>query len=599
MTDKIIRIGCGAGFWGDSAEGPRQLVASGEIDYLILDYLAEITMSLLAKARSKKPELGYATDLPLVIQSLAPQLKAQGIKLVTNAGGVNPQACKAAIEAQLEQAGIDLTVGIVEGDDLLPYRDALQDLPEMFNGSAFPDKPWSANAYLGAFPIAAALDAGADIVLTGRCVDSALALGPLIHEFSWTSEDFDLLAAGSLAGHVLECGVQGTGGITTDWELVADDWPNMGFPIADCKADGSFELHKPANTGGRIVPATVAEQIVYEIGDPGSYLLPDVTCDFRDIELEQVDTNRVKVSGARGRAPGEQYKASVTYQDGFRVSAMMMLGGPQAGERARRVAEAILSRCRALFDARGLGDFDRTSIELLGTESNWGAHARHTDTREVILKLAVQHQDRNALELFGRECIPPATAMAQSITGFSGGRPSPTPLVRLFSCLVPKSLPKIRVCVGTETQTFQQPAGRSEPVAAETMAQDTQALERAAIKDGIEVPLLSLATGRSGDKGNAANIGVLARNPDFLPVLRGQLTAEAVREYFAHFCEGPVERFEWPGLKGFNFLLHDALGGGGIASLRHDPQGKMLAQILMDFPVMIPAAWASGGLVHS
>ena len=594
-SDKTVRIGCGSGFWGDSAEGPRQLVSSGEIDYLVLDYLAEITMSLLAKARGKKPELGYATDFPLVIGKLAPALKEQGIKVVANAGGVNPQACKAAVEAQLQEAGIELSVGIVEGDDLMPHLDDLRDSREMFNGESFPQAPWSANAYLGAFPVAAALDAGADIVITGRCVDTAVVLGPLIHEYGWSHEDYDKLAAGSLCGHVLECGAQATGGLTTDWELVADDWHNMGFPIAHCEADGSFVLSKPKGTGGRIVPQTTAEQVVYEIGDPGSYLLPDVTCDFRDISLISVGENKVRVSGARGRAPGTHYKASVTYQDGFRASGNMMIGGRQAVQRAEKVGAAIITRCRMLFEQYGFADFDRVDIEVLGSESNWGAQSRARGNREVVLKIAAHHQDRKALELFGRECIPPATSMAQSITGFSGGRPQPTPLVRLFSCLVPKTLPQISISVGANTQEFKAEAGNNKIEPAAPLD-----IDQSSVQDGmIEVPLIKLAYGRSGDKGNAANIGVMARRAEFVPALRGQLTAEAVKDYLAHFCLGPAHRYEWPGLDGFNFLLEEALGGGGIASLRHDPQGKMLAQILMDFPVRIPQTWVSDGWVEA
>ncbi|MGJ8670360.1 MAG: acyclic terpene utilization AtuA family protein [Oceanococcus sp.] len=593
MSEKTVRIGCGSGFWGDTAEGPRQLVASGEIDYLVLDYLAEITMSLLARARSKKPEFGYATDFPMMIGALAPALKEQGIKVIANAGGVNPAACKAAVEAQLQQAGIELSVGIVEGDDLMGQLDALQSSREMFNGESFPNKPWSANAYLGAFPVAAALDAGADIVITGRCIDAAVALGPLIHEFGWQTDNYDQLAAGCLCGHVLECGAQATGGLTTDWELVADDWHNMGFPIAQCAEDGSFVLSKPKGTGGRIVPETTAEQVVYEIGDPGSYLLPDVTCDFRCVDLKSVGENEVKVSGARGRAPGQNYKASVTYQDGFRASGTMMIGGRQAVQRAEKVGEAIIKRCRMLFERYGMEDFDRVDIEVLGSESNWGTQSRSRGNREVILKVAAQHQDRRALELFGRECIPPATSMAQSITGFSGGRPQPSPLVRLFSCVVPKSLADIRVSVGESSQSFVVAEGTSKPEPESTLV-----IDDSCVSDGmIEVPLIKLAYGRSGDKGNAANIGVMARRAEFLPALRGQLTAETVKHYFAHFCEGKVERFEWPGLHGFNFLLQDALGGGGIASLRHDPQGKMLAQILMDFPIRIPQAWVKDGWV--
>jgi len=586
-----VRIGCGAGFWGDSAEGPRQLVESGEIDYLVLDYLAEITMSLLARARAKDPNAGYATDFPEVIARLAPKIKQHGIKVVTNAGGVNPQACKAAIEAKLQALGIELTVGIVTGDDLLPRVAELkaQDVREMFNGERFPDKPWSVNAYLGAFPVAAALGAGADIVVTGRCVDSAVVLGALIHEFGWGPEDYDLLAAGSLAGHVVECGAQATGGISTDWEQVAGDWDNMGFPIAICEPNGQFIVTKPAGTGGRVTPETVAEQIVYEIGDPAAYLLPDVSCDFRNVSLRQVGRDRVEVKGARGWAPTHSYKVSATYQDGFRASGTMMIGGRDAVKKAEAVAAAILKRTRRLFGERGLADYTRTDVEVLGSESNWGVNSRARTTREVVLKLSVHHADKAALELFGREFIPPATAMAQGITGFSGGRPSPTPLVRLFSCLVPKTSIEIGVEVGNRSVSYSQvvpKSGASAPLDAEPVVayEDTDEPTRT-------VPLIALAYGRSGDKGDSANIGVLARRPEFVPLLRRWLTADAVQRYLAHFAQGPVQRFELPGLQGFNFLLAQALGGGGMASLRYDPQGKMLAQILMDLPIDVPMSW--------
>lgn len=585
----LVRIGCGAGFWGDSAEGPKQLVDSGAIDYLILDYLAEITMSLLARARAKDAALGYATDLPGVVARLAPQLKAQGIKLVTNAGGVNPQACKAAIEARLQALNIDLKVSIVTGDDLMPQVEALRsrDVREMFSGDAFPAQPWSANAYLGAFPIAAALDAGADIVLTGRCVDSALALGPLIHEFGWKADDYDLLSAGSLAGHVVECGAQATGGVSTDWREVADDWDRMGFPIAECRADGGFVVTKPAGTGGRVVVDTVAEQIVYEIGDPAAYLLPDVTCDFTNVQLTQIGPDRVDVRGARGSAPTAQYKTSTTYQDGFRCSGTMLIGGVDAVAKAEAVAAAILKRTRRLMTEAGFADYRRTDVEVLGAEANWGANSRARGTREVLLKIAVHHDNAKALDVFGREFIPPATSMVQSITGFSGGRPSATPLVRLFSCLVDKS----QVPIEVDGRPFEAPAVRYQATPAGSTPQRATATDAAPAVAPAEatVPLIQIAYGRSGDKGDSANIGVLARKPEYLPLLREQLTAAAVRAYLAHFVDGEVLRYDWPGLNGFNFLLTQALGGGGTASLRYDPQGKMLAQVLMDFPIRMPA----------
>jgi hypothetical protein len=600
-----VRIGCGAGFWGDSGEGPKQLVESGEIDYLILDYLAEITMSLLARARAKDPATGYATDFPDVFARLAPIIKARGIRVVTNAGGVNPKTCREVIAAKLKAAGVDLRIAIVEGDDLLPRAAELkaQGVREMFNGGSFPDKPWSINAYLGALPIAAALDAGADIVLTGRCVDSALALGPLVHEFGWKADQYDLLSAGSLAGHVIECGTQATGGIVTDWQTTVEDWDRMGFPIAECRADGSFVVTKPTGTGGRVAPETVAEQIVYEIGDPACYLLPDVTCDWRNLSLKQVGPDRVEVTGARGTAPTGSYKVSATYQDGFRATGTMMIGGPDAAARAEGTAQAILRRTRTLFGQRKLADYLRTDIEILGAESNWGANARAGGTREVVLKLAVHHADKNALEIFSREFIPSATSMAQGITGFAGGRPNVTPLVRLFSCLVPKDSVSISaeldgapIALLLTPSPF--PGGRGELEPSPPRPEEVplgrrgqgegRTPDNATAGKTVTVPLIALAYGRSGDKGDSANIGVLARRPEFVPLLRAQLTAEAVKNYLAHFVKGKAERYELPGLHGFNFLLAEALGGGGMASMRYDPQGKMLAQILMDFPVSVP-----------
>ncbi|HET8882140.1 MAG TPA: acyclic terpene utilization AtuA family protein, partial [Solimonas sp.] len=585
----VVRIGCGAGFWGDSAEGPKQLVESGEIDYLVLDYLAEITMSLLAKARANDANAGYATDLPSVIANLAAKLKAGGIKLVTNAGGVNPLACKAAIEDKLKALNIELKIAIVTGDDLLPRAAEFADVKEMFSGEPMPAKLWSMNAYLGAQPIAQALAGGADIVLTGRCVDSALVLGPLIHEFGWAADDYDRLSAGSLAGHIIECGAQATGGIVTDWRTVVGDWDRMGFPIAICEADGRCTITKPAGTGGRVTTQGVAEQIVYEIGDPAAYLLPDVSCDWRDVQLRQVGDDRVEVSGARGRAPGDHYKVSATYQDGFRVASTMMIGGVDAVAKAEAVGAAILKRTRTLFAQRGLADYTRTDIEVLGSEANWGANARRRDAREVILKVAAQHADKAALDIFGREFIPPATAMAQGITGFAGGRPTPTPMVRLFSCLVPKS--SVTIEVDGRPFSLSPPSGERVGVrGAGSSDAASSPVQKPPHPDPLPrggegtrtVPLIALAYGRSGDKGDAANIGVLARKPEYVAILRAQLTADAVKQYFAHFVKGAVERFEIPGLHGFNFLMHNALGGGGTASLRYDPQGKMLAQVLMD-----------------
>ncbi|MBI5618599.1 MAG: DUF1446 domain-containing protein [Gammaproteobacteria bacterium] len=593
---KNVRIGCGAGFWGDSAEGPAQLVGHGDIQYLVMDYLAEITMSLLARAKAKRPESGYATDfVGAVMRPLLPELAAKKIKVVTNAGGVNPEACRAALEAVCAELGVSLKIATVGGDDLLARAGELAALgiTDMATGAPFPDEPWSANAYLGALPIAAALDLGADVVITGRVVDSALVLGPLVHEFVWAADDYDRLAAGSLAGHILECGAQATGGLFTDWADVAG-WEDMGFPIAECAPDGTFTVTKPAGTGGLVSTATIAEQITYEIGDPARYVLPDCIADFSNVRLQQLGPDVVAVAGARGYPPTASYKTSVTYPDGFRCTATMMIGGIEAAAKARKVADAILGRTRRLFGARGLPDYTQTSVEVLGAEATYGPHARTATTREVVLKIGVMHADEKALELFAREIFPAATAMAPGLTGFAGGRPSPQPVVKLFSCLVPKQLVAMAVAIGDARFPIAANVPGHAPAPPPPLVYPAPAPG-----DTVEVPLLALAHGRSGDKGDSANVSVLARRPEYVAIIGSQLTADAVARYFAHLAAGPVTRFDWPGLHGFNFVLERALGGGGVASLRHDPQGKAYAQMLLDFPVRVPADWArQHGLAH-
>lgn len=591
MTSRIIRIGGAAAFWGDSEDGAAQLLRAGGLDYLVFDYLSEITMSILARMRARDPATGFVPDFVAIVGRLLPEIARAKCKLVANAGGVNARACGAAIAKLAADAGIDLKVAVVLGDDLLDRSEELKagGVREMFSGAPYPAKLMSVNAYLGATPIAAALAAGADIVVTGRVVDSAIALGPLMHEFGWAAADYDRLAAGSLAGHLLECGPQVTGGIFTDWAAVPG-WEDMGYPVAECAENGSFIVTKPAGTGGLVTRATVAEQMLYEIADPRAYLLPDVTCDFTAVTLEEIDKDRVRVAGARGRAPTPTYKVSATYADGFRSLTTLTLGGPESAARARRTGEAIIARTRRMFRERNLGDYREVSIEVLGAEDTYGANARPAlqASREVVLKLGVRHDSKAALELFAREVAPAASSMAQGLTGFFAGRPNVQPVVRLFSCLWPKDRTPITVEVGGRTLAVPPPPGVEErlpppvPVASASVADATAA-----------VPLIALAWGRSGDKGNNANIGVIARDAAYLPYLRAGLTEAAVAKWFAHVLQGPVERFELPGIHAFNFVLHDALGGGGVASLRIDPQGKAFAQMLMDMPISVPPALAA------
>ncbi|MCW5657039.1 MAG: DUF1446 domain-containing protein [Burkholderiaceae bacterium] len=589
MSKSTLRIGCASGFWGDTEFAAAQLVERGEIDVLVFDYLAEITMSLLIRARAKDPTQGYAPDFVATIRPLMKQLKARGIRVVANAGGVNPSGCRAALMAASEAEGVDLKIAAVLGDDLMPQVEALRaaGTKEMFSGAAFPAKVTSANAYLGAFPIAAALAAGADIVVTGRCVDSAVTLAPLIAGFGWTADDLDKLAQGSLAGHLIECGTQATGGNYTDWASVPG-WDDMGFPIAECRADGSFVLTKPAGTGGLVSPSTVGEQMLYEIGDPRAYILPDVVCDFTGVTLTQAGPDRVEVKGARGRPPTDQAKVSITYADGFRAMSLFMIGGIDAGAKARRTGAAMLARLRREFAGRGWPDFTEASVEAIGAEDTYGPHARAA-SREVMLKVGVRHPLKDALELFSREVAPMALMSAPAITGFTGGRPKVQPVLRLFSCLVPKSKLTVMLDMGAQPVAAPALAGVSfDPATLPAVEGPLPAADDFA-RGSRTVPLVQLAWGRSGDKGDSANIGLIARRPEFLPFIRAAITEEAVAGWFAHLVRGEIRRYDLPGTHALNFTLQEALGGGGIASVRMDSQGKAYAQMLLDHPVTIPA----------
>ena len=441
MARDTIRIGCAAAFWGDSNAGAEQLVRRGEIDFLVFDYLAEITMSLLARARARKPELGYVPDFVEAVAPLLPEIKQRGIRVVSNAGGINPHAAANAMRSRAKAAGVTLDIAVVTGDDLTDRAEEIRaaGVTEMFSGAALPEKLTTMNAYLGAQPIAAALDRGADMVITGRCVDSAVVLGPLVHAFGWSWNDYDLLAQGSLAGHLLECAAQVTGGLFTDWRAVPG-WDDMGMPIAQCSAAGSFVISKPEGTGGLVNPLSVGEQMLYEIGDPAAYILPDVVCDFRFVNMTMCAPDQVLVAGARGRAPTPTLKVSATWHDGYRVVGTLTIGGYDAAAKAERVGEAILARVRRLLTARSLSHFSETSIEVLGAESMYGPwrHPAAANSREVVLKIGARHRDQEALEVLARELSPSGSSMAQGVTGFFAGRPSVQPVLRLFSFLWPK-----------------------------------------------------------------------------------------------------------------------------------------------------------------
>jgi len=596
MGKDVIRIGGGGAGWGDGGLAVPQLVNGGDIDYLVMDFLSEFFLPVLGRDRRADPSGGYAKDFAgrLVRPSLR-DIAARRVKVITNAGGCNPQACVAAFKAKLAEDGLSLKVAWVGGDDLFDRREAFRatHTKEMFTGSDWPQRPLTAiNAYLGAGAIAKALAAGADIVVTGRVVDSALVLGPLVHEFGWAMTDYDRLAGGSTIGHLLECGAQATGGLFTDWEQV-EDYANIGYPIAECRADGSAVITKVDGTGGLVSVGTLAEQLLYEIGDSERYILPDVVVDFSHVRFTQVGPNRVRVEGARGRAPTPYCKASASYDDGWRASLAMPVRGPRAKDKAVHMAEALQTRALRLLRAHNLPPFSRTLIESFGDESSYGAQSRDFPSREAVCRLTVEHESKAGIDMMLNEVSTLAVSMVPGNMAASLGR-TVAEVGRVFNFLVPKS--DVEACY----QIDDGPIERAPFDLANTQADEGRGGETG---DGppeahgsVETPLSLLAWVRNGDKGNASNVGVIARRPEYLPFIAGALTAAAVRNWYKHWlsdgADSLVERFYLPGCHALNFLLHDALDGGCTSNMRLDALGKSMAQEILDFPILIPPEMA-------
>ncbi|MFN4136414.1 MAG: acyclic terpene utilization AtuA family protein [Novosphingobium sp.] len=592
---KAIRIGGATASFSDTALSVPQLLEGGNLDYLVFDYLAEGSMGIFGRMQAADPAAGYGTDfLTVHVGPHLAKIAERGVKVVANAGGVNPAGLAAALEKMIAAAGLGLKVAFVEGDDLRARIGELRGrgLQDMFTGAPLPDRIISANAYLGAFPIAAALDAGADIVVTGRVVDSAIVLGPLIHAFGWQAHEHDLLAAGTLAGHLLECGAQVTGGTFTDWQDVPD-WANIGYPVGECHADGTMVLTKPEGTGGLVSVGTVAEQLLYEVSDPADYIVADVRCDFSQVRLEQIGPDRVRVSGARGRPPTPDYKACITFDNGWRAVAYQPVIGEDAPAKALRQAEAIFARTRRLLEMHGLPDFTLTDAVLIGAEAGLGAHALPGGAREVIAKLVADHPDKRGADLFAREQWAAISGMA---VGTSINLATTVmPLTGIFLCLIDRQSVMARVTCGGVRHEIAAVPGLADAAPPSPLT----LLPSVPVEGGaVTVDLVRLAFARSGDKGHLFNVAVIARRPEYLPALRAALSAEAVGEWYAHL--GPngapprVERFEAPGLHALNFVVHDALTGGINASTRLDPAAKGMAQMLLRFPVPIDPALLRG-----
>lgn len=452
MKDKI-RIASGQGFWGDLIDAPYHQVTKGPVDYLVMDYLAEVTMSILQKQKNKNPELGYARDIPDLMKRILPICKEKNIKVITNGGGVNPLSCANAVIKVANEIGIkNLKIGIVLGDNILDRLDEIiysgAELKNMETGepiTSVKDKLLSANVYFGAFPIVEALQLGADIVITGRTTDTGLTLAPMIYEFGWHKTDYDKLSAGTVAGHILECGAQSSGGnFLGDWESIPD-MAEIGFPIAEAFPNGDVIITKHENTGGRVSFETVAEQLLYEIGDPKSYITPDCVADFTSIKLEDLGNDRVRVYDVKGFPETEFFKVSCSYADGYSASATLTYSWPEALTKAKAADQILRKRLENLNLT-----FDEIRTEFIGYNACHGPLAKQlpeNDINEIMLRVAVRSHDYYSVERFGKEIAPLILTGPPSVTGFAGGRPKPSEVVAYWPALIPKKLvqPKVEI----------------------------------------------------------------------------------------------------------------------------------------------------------
>jgi hypothetical protein len=450
MSERILRIANGQGFWGDSIDAPVRLIEEGPLDYLTLDYLAEVTMSIMQKLKRRDPTQGYATDFVELVRRILPAVRERGIRVIANAGGVNPQACRAALlEVAREQGAVGLRIGTVQGDDILDRLDELAragvTLDNLDDGrplSEIRDQVLSANVYIGSFAIAEALRRGAQIVVSGRSTDPGLVLSPLIAEFGWEAGQWDLLAAGTVAGHIVECGAQCTGGNFSRWWEV-QGWDRIGYPVLEVSPDGTFVVTKQQGTGGLVTIDTVSEQLVYEMGQPDRYITPDCVVDFTSIRLEQQGRDRVRVFGVRGSDATDSFKVSISYLAGYKATGQLTISGPDAQAKAKICADALWGRLRHAGYA-----FEDTSTEFLGVDSCHGATAPAPNVvNEVVLRVGVRDPDRAKVDRFGRELAPLVTSGPPGVTGFAGGRPKANEVLGFWPALIPKHLVHTEVTV--------------------------------------------------------------------------------------------------------------------------------------------------------
>lgn len=588
MSDDVLRIGNASGYWGDDLTVLRRQIEGGPLDVVTLDFLAEITMSILQKQLQRDPSAGFARDFVSQVDEVLASALAKNVVVISNAGGVAPRACADAIVERAQAQGLDPRVGIVAGDDLMDQLKGWHaegvDLSNMDDGrdfGAIADHVTSANAYFGAAPVVRALEMGAQIVVTGRVTDTGITLAPMLHRFGWARDDWDKLASGIVASHILECGAQSTGGNFTDWRQVAS-FHEIGYPIVEVHPDGSFVVTKHEGTGGMVSVETVQEQLLYEMGDPHRYITPDVVADFSSIRLQADGKDRVRVSGIKGAPPTEFLKVSVSYADGYKASGAVIVSGPEARAKCEAFGEILWKRCP---------DYEDSLTEFVGADATWGPLSPTHDASEIYLRFGARDHDRAKLDVFSK-MLPALILSGPPGVAVTGGRPRITDVVAYWPMLVPRDRCQAEVGVigggaeASDTIAFTGPTGPGVCDGESTAIEDGPA----PTGETVTVPLRRLARGRSGDKGDTCNIGLIARHPALYGWMRDTITAAWVKERFTGIAKGDVERFEVANLSALNFLLHEALGGGGTLALKIDAQGKTLSHALLSCEVTVDRA---------
>ncbi len=584
---QAVRIGNAHGFWGDRIDAAAEMLAlEPDLDYVTLDFLAEVSMSILAQQRQRDPDAGFARDFVDVVTSLAGYWKSGGkCRVITNAGGLNPLGCAMACQQALSAAGCEhLAIAVVTGDDMLEvlqtdaaadvHSDRSRNLDTGEPLSNVADRLITANAYLGAELIVDALAQRADLVITGRVADPSLTVAACVHHFVWDWNDHDRLAGATVAGHLIECGTQVTGGISTDW-LDVPDIERIGFPIVEVADDGSCVVTKPRGSGGIVTDLTVREQLVYEIGDPAEYLSPDATVSFLSLQVEQQAPNRVRVSGGTGAPPPDSYKVSATYRDGFRAAGQLTIYGTGAVEKARRAGEMVLQQ----LENDGI-QFRNTLVECLGSSACHPTSMELPELKETVLRIAVEDESRESVERFTRAVMALITAGPQGTTGYAEGRPRVHPVIRYWPCLIDRERVKADVRILDNPDINSDPTNWEGEAPAEPRSTRPTA-RREPRPPGKPSRLIDMACARSGDKGIHANIGVIARQPADFDRLCDELTPQRIAEWLGIEDVNRVERFELPNLSALNFVVRRILKN----PLRSDAQGKALGQVLLQMPL--------------